>query len=177
MEEPLSLLVRSPAQRHRDLRLSAEPAWTVRRLKTELRRLLPDAPVSARSPLRAAPPGGSLRAASLGGWLAGWWGLAPRGAAAAAALGLSRGSGTGTCPRGCPGPGCVSRAWGALGLFWGWFVARPRLIINWPPGTARSAGVWGRQSPLAPGSSARAPHPAGQRAAEAVPGALEARSR
>ncbi|KAI1235533.1 hypothetical protein IHE44_0002412 [Lamprotornis superbus] len=44
MEEPLSLLIRSPAQRHRDLRLSAEPAWTVRRLKTELRRLLPDAP-------------------------------------------------------------------------------------------------------------------------------------
>ncbi|NXR53403.1 HERP1 protein, partial [Hippolais icterina] len=42
--EPLSLLVRSPAQRHRDLRLSAEPAWTVHRLKTELRRLLPDAP-------------------------------------------------------------------------------------------------------------------------------------
>ncbi|NXM64914.1 HERP1 protein, partial [Illadopsis cleaveri] len=40
----LSLLVRSPTQRHRDLRLSAEPAWTVRRLKTELRRLLPDAP-------------------------------------------------------------------------------------------------------------------------------------
>ncbi|NWV89417.1 HERP1 protein, partial [Machaerirhynchus nigripectus] len=42
--EPLSLLVRSPAQRHRDLRLRAEPAWTVRRLKTELRQLLPDAP-------------------------------------------------------------------------------------------------------------------------------------
>ncbi|NXY18632.1 HERP1 protein, partial [Atrichornis clamosus] len=42
--EPLSLLVRSPAQRHHDLRLRAEPAWTVRRLKTELRRLLPDAP-------------------------------------------------------------------------------------------------------------------------------------
>uniref|UniRef100_A0A8C5T567 Uncharacterized protein n=1 Tax=Malurus cyaneus samueli TaxID=2593467 RepID=A0A8C5T567_9PASS len=38
--QPLELLVRSPAQRHRDLRLSAEPAWTVRRLKTELRRLL-----------------------------------------------------------------------------------------------------------------------------------------
>uniref|UniRef100_A0A8C9MTW0 Homocysteine inducible ER protein with ubiquitin like domain 1 n=1 Tax=Serinus canaria TaxID=9135 RepID=A0A8C9MTW0_SERCA len=45
MDEPLSLLVRSPAQRHRDLRLSAQPAWTVRRLKTELRRLLPDAPL------------------------------------------------------------------------------------------------------------------------------------
>ncbi|NXE39526.1 HERP1 protein, partial [Ptilorrhoa leucosticta] len=42
--EPLSLLVRSPAQRHRDLRLRAESAWTVRRLKTELRRLLPDGP-------------------------------------------------------------------------------------------------------------------------------------
>ncbi|NWV09132.1 HERP1 protein, partial [Ptilonorhynchus violaceus] len=42
--EPLSLLVRSPAQRHPDLRLRAEPAWTVRRLKTELRQLLPDAP-------------------------------------------------------------------------------------------------------------------------------------
>ncbi|KAM4894721.1 homocysteine-responsive endoplasmic reticulum-resident ubiquitin-like domain member 1 protein isoform 3-T3 [Sylvia borin] len=45
MEESLSLLIRSPAQRHRDLRLSAEPAWTVRRLKAELRRLLPDAPL------------------------------------------------------------------------------------------------------------------------------------
>lgn len=71
MEAPLSLLVRSPAQRHRDLHLSAEPAWTVRRLKTELRRLLPDAPVSARSPLPAAPPGGSLRA-SPAGWVGGW---------------------------------------------------------------------------------------------------------
>lgn len=67
MEEPLSLLVRSPTQRHRDLRLTAEPAWTVRRLKTELRRLLPDAPVSARSPVPAALPGGSLRAAPPGG--------------------------------------------------------------------------------------------------------------
>ncbi|XP_062442247.1 homocysteine-responsive endoplasmic reticulum-resident ubiquitin-like domain member 1 protein isoform X2 [Rhea pennata] len=44
MEGPLALLVKSPTQRHRDLRLRAEPAWTVRRLKAELRRLLPDAP-------------------------------------------------------------------------------------------------------------------------------------
>lgn len=92
MEEPLSLLVRSPAQRHRDLRLSAEPAWTVRRLKTELRRLLPDAPVSARSPLPAAPPGGSLRAAWPGGWLDAWlggrWGLAPRDGCPGAVAGL-----------------------------------------------------------------------------------------
>ncbi|KAF1398411.1 Homocysteine-responsive endoplasmic reticulum-resident ubiquitin-like domain member 1 protein, partial [Spheniscus humboldti] len=42
--EPLSLLVRSPTQRHPDLRLRAAPAWTVRRLKAELRRLVPEAP-------------------------------------------------------------------------------------------------------------------------------------
>ncbi|NXQ92228.1 HERP1 protein, partial [Nyctibius grandis] len=42
--EPLALLVRSPTQRHRDLRLRAGPAWTVRRLKAELRRLVPEAP-------------------------------------------------------------------------------------------------------------------------------------
>ncbi|XP_074695713.1 homocysteine-responsive endoplasmic reticulum-resident ubiquitin-like domain member 1 protein [Strix aluco] len=44
MEEPLTLLVRSPTQRHPDLRLRARPAWTVRRLKAELRRLVPEAP-------------------------------------------------------------------------------------------------------------------------------------
>ncbi|XP_065497089.1 homocysteine-responsive endoplasmic reticulum-resident ubiquitin-like domain member 1 protein isoform X2 [Caloenas nicobarica] len=44
MEGPVSLLVRSPTQRHPDLRLRADPAWTVRRLKSELRRLVPDAP-------------------------------------------------------------------------------------------------------------------------------------
>ncbi|NWW48909.1 HERP1 protein, partial [Pedionomus torquatus] len=42
--QPLSLLVRSPTQRHPDLRLRAAPAWTVRRLKVELRRLVPGAP-------------------------------------------------------------------------------------------------------------------------------------
>ncbi|NXP03857.1 HERP1 protein, partial [Thinocorus orbignyianus] len=41
---PLSLLIRSPTQRHPDLRLRAHPAWTVRRLKAELRRLVPGAP-------------------------------------------------------------------------------------------------------------------------------------
>ncbi|XP_062477270.1 homocysteine-responsive endoplasmic reticulum-resident ubiquitin-like domain member 1 protein [Pezoporus occidentalis] len=44
MRESLLLLVRSPTQRHPDLRLSAKPAWTVRRLKAELRRLVPGAP-------------------------------------------------------------------------------------------------------------------------------------
>ncbi|NXS43530.1 HERP1 protein, partial [Balaeniceps rex] len=42
--ESLALLVRSPTQRHPDLRLRAAPAWTVRRLKAELRRLVPEAP-------------------------------------------------------------------------------------------------------------------------------------
>lgn len=47
-EEPsLSLLVRSPARRHPDLRLRAAPAWSVRRLKAELRRRAPGAPVRA----------------------------------------------------------------------------------------------------------------------------------
>ncbi|XP_064016695.1 homocysteine-responsive endoplasmic reticulum-resident ubiquitin-like domain member 1 protein isoform X2 [Pogoniulus pusillus] len=44
MEGSLPLLVRSPTQRHPDLRLRAGPAWTVRRLKAELRRLVPEAP-------------------------------------------------------------------------------------------------------------------------------------
>ncbi|KAM6409013.1 LOW QUALITY PROTEIN: homocysteine-responsive endoplasmic reticulum-resident ubiquitin-like domain member 1 protein [Rhynochetos jubatus] len=44
MEEPLALLVRSPTQRHPDLHLRAVPSWTVRRLKAELRRLVPEAP-------------------------------------------------------------------------------------------------------------------------------------
>ncbi|XP_061301391.1 homocysteine-responsive endoplasmic reticulum-resident ubiquitin-like domain member 1 protein [Pezoporus flaviventris] len=44
MRESLLLLVRSPTQRHPDLRLRAQPAWTVRRLKAELRRLVPGAP-------------------------------------------------------------------------------------------------------------------------------------
>ncbi|OXB76075.1 UNVERIFIED_CONTAM: hypothetical protein H355_000174 [Colinus virginianus] len=43
-ERSLSLLVRSPARRHPDLRLRAAPAWSVRRLKAELRRLAPGAP-------------------------------------------------------------------------------------------------------------------------------------
>ncbi|NWU89355.1 HERP1 protein, partial [Upupa epops] len=42
--ERLRLLVRSPARRHPDLRLCALPAWTVRRLKAELRRLVPGDP-------------------------------------------------------------------------------------------------------------------------------------
>uniref|UniRef100_A0A8D0AZQ6 Homocysteine inducible ER protein with ubiquitin like domain 1 n=1 Tax=Salvator merianae TaxID=96440 RepID=A0A8D0AZQ6_SALMN len=40
----VSLVVKSPAQRHPDLSVTAQPSWTVRRLKAELRRLHPDAP-------------------------------------------------------------------------------------------------------------------------------------
>ncbi|XP_062997092.1 homocysteine-responsive endoplasmic reticulum-resident ubiquitin-like domain member 1 protein isoform X2 [Elgaria multicarinata webbii] len=40
----VSLVVKSPAQRHPDLLLAAQRSWSVRRLKAELRRLHPDAP-------------------------------------------------------------------------------------------------------------------------------------
>ncbi|XP_075290160.1 homocysteine-responsive endoplasmic reticulum-resident ubiquitin-like domain member 1 protein [Opisthocomus hoazin] len=42
--EEMWVVVRSPMQRHPELRLRAAPAWTVRRLKAELRRLIPGAP-------------------------------------------------------------------------------------------------------------------------------------
>ncbi|XP_067408237.1 homocysteine-responsive endoplasmic reticulum-resident ubiquitin-like domain member 1 protein isoform X2 [Emydura macquarii macquarii] len=42
--EPFELLVRSPTQRHPDLRLRGEPGWTVRQLKARLRRLHPEEP-------------------------------------------------------------------------------------------------------------------------------------
>ncbi|XP_048372047.1 homocysteine-responsive endoplasmic reticulum-resident ubiquitin-like domain member 1 protein isoform X2 [Sphaerodactylus townsendi] len=40
----VTLIVKSPAQRHPDLLLPAQRSWSVRRLKAELRRLHPDAP-------------------------------------------------------------------------------------------------------------------------------------
>ncbi|XP_070616865.1 homocysteine-responsive endoplasmic reticulum-resident ubiquitin-like domain member 1 protein isoform X2 [Erythrolamprus reginae] len=43
-EEEVSLVVKSPAQRHPDLLLSARRSWSVRRLKAELRHLHPDEP-------------------------------------------------------------------------------------------------------------------------------------
>lgn len=164
MEEPLALLVRSPAQRHRDLRLSAQPAWTVRRLKTELRRLLPDAPVSAQSALPAALPGAPC---AQPGWVGGGGCLAPRG--------------VGRQLRGAAGPVRVPRAVpvasAALEARLGYFgaVRGPAVVNHYPPARpARPAGVRGRQSPLAPGSRARAPRPAGGRD---LGGALRARSR
>ncbi|XP_053255180.1 homocysteine-responsive endoplasmic reticulum-resident ubiquitin-like domain member 1 protein isoform X1 [Podarcis raffonei] len=42
--EEVSLVVKSPAQRHPDLLLTAQRSWTVRRLKAELCRRHPDAP-------------------------------------------------------------------------------------------------------------------------------------
>ncbi|XP_066493151.1 homocysteine-responsive endoplasmic reticulum-resident ubiquitin-like domain member 1 protein [Tiliqua scincoides] len=42
--DAVSLVVKSPSQRHPDLLLSAQRAWSVRRLKTELRSLHPDQP-------------------------------------------------------------------------------------------------------------------------------------
>ncbi|XP_060109641.1 homocysteine-responsive endoplasmic reticulum-resident ubiquitin-like domain member 1 protein isoform X2 [Heteronotia binoei] len=42
--DSVTLLVKSPAQRHPDLLLPAQRSWSVRRLKAELRRLHPDGP-------------------------------------------------------------------------------------------------------------------------------------
>ncbi|XP_001510848.3 homocysteine-responsive endoplasmic reticulum-resident ubiquitin-like domain member 1 protein [Ornithorhynchus anatinus] len=42
--EPVTLLVKSPTQRHRDLELSADRRWTVRRLKAHLSRVYPERP-------------------------------------------------------------------------------------------------------------------------------------
>ncbi|XP_021263730.1 homocysteine-responsive endoplasmic reticulum-resident ubiquitin-like domain member 1 protein isoform X1 [Numida meleagris] len=50
-ELSLSLLVRSPARRHPDLRLRAAPAWSVGRLKAELRRHAPGAPAEEEQKL------------------------------------------------------------------------------------------------------------------------------
>lgn len=115
MDEQLSLLVRSPAQRHRDLRLRAEPAWTVRRLKTELRRLLPDAPVSARSP-SSRNPAGRVPAGGLAGRAGGW------------AVGAESPRGSGGSCRGAPGPVPAPRgvpvASAALGARSGYFGTR-----------------------------------------------------
>ncbi|XP_013919634.1 PREDICTED: homocysteine-responsive endoplasmic reticulum-resident ubiquitin-like domain member 1 protein [Thamnophis sirtalis] len=44
VEEEVDLVVKSPAQRHPDLLLSARRSWSVRRLKAELRYLHPDEP-------------------------------------------------------------------------------------------------------------------------------------
>lgn len=58
-EEPgadeVGLVVKSPAQRHPDLLLSARRSWSVRRLKAELRHLHPDEPVSSEMRMRTRP--------------------------------------------------------------------------------------------------------------------------
>ena len=70
--EPVTLLVKSPNQRHRDLELSADRSWSVGRLKAHLSRVYPERPVRGgprlplpaslnpgchpRSALRAPPP-------------------------------------------------------------------------------------------------------------------------
>lgn len=54
-EEEVGLVVKSPAQRHPDLVLSARRSWSVRRLKAELRHLHPDEPVRSETRMRARP--------------------------------------------------------------------------------------------------------------------------
>lgn len=43
--EPVTLLVKSPNQRHRDLELSGDRSWSVGRLKDHLSRVYPERPV------------------------------------------------------------------------------------------------------------------------------------
>lgn len=43
--EPVTLLVKSPNQRHRDLELSGDRSWSVGRLKAHLSRVYPERPV------------------------------------------------------------------------------------------------------------------------------------
>lgn len=53
--DEVGLVVKSPAQRHSDLLLSARRSWSVRRLKAELRHLHPDEPVSSETRMRTRP--------------------------------------------------------------------------------------------------------------------------
>lgn len=53
--EPVTLLVKSPNQRHRDLELSGDRGWTVSHLKAHLSRVYPERPVSGA---RGAKPSG-----------------------------------------------------------------------------------------------------------------------
>lgn len=66
--EPVTLLVKSPNQRHRDLELSSDRSWNVGRLKAHLSRVYPERPVSGgprlgqpASALLASPPRGKPR--------------------------------------------------------------------------------------------------------------------
>lgn len=76
--EPVTLLVKSPNQRHRDLELSSDRSWNVGRLKAHLSRVYPERPVSgapgsasqpaSSSPPQGQPPTAPLRLACLGEW-------------------------------------------------------------------------------------------------------------
>lgn len=52
--EPVTLLVKSPNQRHRDLELSGDRSWSVGRLKAHLSRVYPERPVRGGPPTPAA---------------------------------------------------------------------------------------------------------------------------
>lgn len=55
--EPVTLLVKSPNQRHRDLELSGDRSWSVGRLKAHLSRVYPERPVrGAPDSRRRRPP-------------------------------------------------------------------------------------------------------------------------
>ena len=54
--EPVTLLVKSPNQRHRDLELSGDRSWSVGRLKAHLSRVYPERPVRGAPDSRCQRP-------------------------------------------------------------------------------------------------------------------------
>lgn len=59
--EPVTLLVKSPNQRHRDLELSGDRGWSVGRLKAHLSLVYPERPVSRPPPSPPCGPPGMPR--------------------------------------------------------------------------------------------------------------------
>ena len=55
--EPVTLLVKSPNQRHRDLELSGDRSWSVGHLKAHLSRVYPERPVRGAPPPALPNPG------------------------------------------------------------------------------------------------------------------------
>lgn len=54
--DPVTLLVKSPNQRHRDLELSGDRSWSVGHLKAHLSRVYPERPVRGAPDSRCQRP-------------------------------------------------------------------------------------------------------------------------
>lgn len=63
--EPVTLLVKSPNQRHRDLELSGDRSWSVGHLKAHLSRVYPERPVRRAPDFRCQRPPKDAASSSL----------------------------------------------------------------------------------------------------------------